>query len=131
MTYGYEDLSIVLVTLRKKLIILALILIFGIFVSFPFTGRLINDINNNVLPKGASVIFLSPLEVMLLKMKIALIIGVLLIIPVVLYYIYSAIKTRTDRKISISRFSIFLICLAAIVFFYLILSWQLQTYSFL
>ncbi|MFV9629897.1 MAG: twin-arginine translocase subunit TatC [Methanosarcinales archaeon] len=116
---AYEDLSIVLITLRKKFIIFALILIFGIFVSFPFTGRLINNINNNVLPEGASVIFLSPLEVMLLKMKIALIIGVLLIIPVVLYYIYSAIKKRTNRKISISSSSIFLICLAAIVFFLL------------
>ncbi|MCD4845209.1 MAG: twin-arginine translocase subunit TatC [Methanosarcinales archaeon] len=113
---AYEDLSIVLVTLRKKLIILALILILGIFVSFPLTGRLINNINNNVLPEGASVIFLSPLEVIFLKMKIALIIGVLLIIPLVLYYIYSAIKTRTNRKIFISRSSIFLICLALLFF---------------
>lgn len=84
--------------LKKKLILLVLVLICGFILSFPFTGGFIRNIIDNILPEGARVIYLSPPEVMLLKLKVALIAGVLLTLPLVSYYTYSALKGRFGIK---------------------------------
>lgn len=119
----YEDVSYALIVLKKKLVIIVLILFFGMAVSFQFMNRVINNINNTILPEGASIIYLSPLEVMLLKFKMSLIIGVLLIIPFILYYAYSAVKSRLENKntinIPVSRLSLLFIGITALVLFLL------------
>lgn len=103
--------------LKKKLTAFALIFICGFMASFPFMGRVINSINTNILPQGASVIYLSPAEVMLLKFKMSLIIGILLILPLAAFYTYSALKGRLD--IPISRLSGAVVGAAGIVLFLL------------
>jgi len=119
----YEDVSYALIVLKKKLVIIALILFFGMAVSFQLMNRVINNINNTILPEGATIIYLSPLEVMLLKFKMSLIIGVLLVIPFIAYYAYSAVKSRLENKntiyIKVSRLSLFIIGITALVLFLL------------
>jgi sec-independent protein translocase protein TatC len=120
----YEDLCYALLMLKRKLILLVLVFIFGFVGTFPFTGRMINTITGTVLPEGATVIYLSPAEVMLLKFKIALIAGVLLTVPLGGYFTYSAIKYRFDlrkdiRNISTSHISILFIGLIALILFLL------------
>ncbi|MCL7475729.1 MAG: twin-arginine translocase subunit TatC [ANME-2 cluster archaeon] len=94
----YEKISITLVMLKKKLIMFVLVLVCGFILSFPFTGGFIRNIIDNILPQGARVIYLSPPEVMLLKLKVALIAGVLLTLPLASYYTYSALKGRLEVK---------------------------------
>ncbi len=119
----YEDVSYALIVLKKKLIIIVLVLFFGIAVSFQLMNRVINNINNTILPEGATIIYLSPLEVMLLKFKMSLIVGVLLIIPVIAYYAYSAVKSRLENKntinIPVSRLSLLFIGITALALFLL------------
>lgn len=119
----YEDVSYALIVLKKKLVIIALILFFGMAVSFQLMNRVINNINNTILPEGATIIYLSPLEVMLLKFKMSLIVGVLLVIPFIAYYAYSAIKNRLENKntinIKVSRLSLLFIGITALVLFLL------------
>lgn len=93
-TVTFENISLALVMVKKKLALLALVLISGLMISFPFTGRLINNISETILPEGAKLIYISPPEVMLLKFKIALIAGVLLTLPVISYYAFTALKGR-------------------------------------
>lgn len=116
---SYENISTALIVIKNKLILLVFVLIFGFILSFPFTGRVINSINTDILPEGASVIYLSPAEVMLLKFKMALITGVLITIALAAYYVYSAVRKRTDKSISTSCFSIVFIGLIMIFLFLL------------
>ncbi|MBW6517965.1 MAG: twin-arginine translocase subunit TatC [ANME-2 cluster archaeon] len=113
----YENISITLVMLKKKLILFVLVLVCGFIISFPFTGGFIKNIIDNILPEGARVIYLSPPEVMLLKVKVALIAGALLTLPLVSYYIYSALKGRFEVKRS--WFSILFAGMIAFILFML------------
>jgi sec-independent protein translocase protein TatC len=116
---SYEDLNTALIVIRKKLILLVFVLIFGFIFSFPFTGKVINRINTDILPEGASVIYLSPVEVMLLKFKMSLITGILITTALAAYYVFSAVKKRTDISIYISWFSIGFVGLIIIILFVL------------
>lgn len=121
----YNDVSYALIMLKKRLILMVLVLAAGFIGSFSFTGNIINNITSTILPEGATVIYLSPAEVMLLKLKMALIIGVLITLPFAVYFILSAIRARIDlgksdiRRFSISRSSIFLSAIISIILFLL------------
>jgi sec-independent protein translocase protein TatC len=91
-----SDAAEVLLVLRKKLI-----RIFGIvaatwavvftFVADPLITKLMND----MLPKGAEVIYTAPLEGLILKLKISLNFGLVIAIPYILYLSYRTLKERT------------------------------------
>jgi sec-independent protein translocase protein TatC len=102
MSEAIENLSVILLTLRNKLIVIAAVLFTGIIASFQFTGSLIEIMKNDLLPEGAKLVYVSPLEVMMLELKLSIIIGVLITLPIIAFYVYRAITKRYSVKIPIS-----------------------------
>ena len=102
MSEAIENLSVILLTLRNKLLVIAGVLITGIILSFQFTGSLIERMKVDLLPEGAKLVYVSPLEVMMLELKLSIIIGVLLTLPIIAFYAYRAILKRYSIKIPIS-----------------------------
>ncbi|WP_340817927.1 twin-arginine translocase subunit TatC [Methanolobus sp. WCC4] len=112
-----EDLGVIIVSLRKK-IALFLSLFFVVFmVSFQFAGFLISTIKEDLLPEGAKLVYVSPLEIMLLKMKIALFIGLFFVLPFVLFFAVRAIMKRKMVTINVRKGPLFIVSVIAIVSF--------------
>jgi sec-independent protein translocase protein TatC len=101
MSEAIENLSIILQALRKKLLVIAVVLCTGIIISFQFTGFLIYRIKTDLLPEGAKLVYVSPLEVMMLELKLSIIIGLLFTLPIIVFYIYRAIPKRYLVRIPI------------------------------
>ena len=102
MSEAIENLSVILLTLRNKLLVIVGVLIAGIILSFQFTGPLIERMKVDLLPEGAKLVYVSPLEVMMLKLKLSIIIGVLLILPIIAFYAYRAISKQYSIKVPVS-----------------------------
>lgn len=119
MSEAIENLSVILLTLRNKLLVIAGVLITGIILSFQFTGPLIERMKVDLLPEGAKLVYVSPLEVMMLELKLSIIIGALLTLPVIAFYAYRAISKRYSIKIpiSIGKGQFLFLCLAVIIMF--------------
>jgi sec-independent protein translocase protein TatC len=56
----------------------------------------------DLLPEGAKLIYVSPLEVMMLELKLSIIIGLLFTLPIIAFYAYRAISRRYSIKIPVS-----------------------------
>jgi len=121
MSEAIENLSVILLTLRNKLLVIAGVLLTGIIISFQFTGPLIERMKVDLLPEGAKLVYVSPLEVMMLELKLSIIIGVLLTLPVIAFYVYRAISNRYSIKvpISIGKSQFVFLSLAVIIMFVL------------
>lgn len=92
----FREYSEVIDEIRRR-IILVIIVIAAIFLgSYPFMGNVIERVKIDLLPDGASLIYLTPLEVIMLKIKMALVLGVLISIPLVVYLIYRALKENIE-----------------------------------
>jgi sec-independent protein translocase protein TatC len=121
MSEAIENLSVILLTLRNKLLVIAAVLLTGIIVSFQFTGFLIERMKIDLLPEGAKLVYVSPLEVMMLELKLSIIIGLLFTLPIVAFYTYRAISRRYSIKIpiSIGKGQFFFLSISVIVMFVL------------
>lgn len=121
MSEAIENLSVILLTLRNKLLVIIGVLITGIIISFQFTGPLIERMKVDLLPEGAKLVYLSPLEVMMLELKLSIIIGVLLTLPIIAFYAYRAISKQYSIKVpvSIGKGQFIFLSLAVIVMFIL------------
>lgn len=121
MSEAIENLSLILLALRKKLIIIASVLFLGIIVSFQFTGPIITRMKNDLLPEGAKLVYVSPLEVMMLELKISIILGLLITLPLIAFYIYRIISNRYSVRIPITvgKGQFIFLSLAVIVMFLL------------
>lgn len=121
MSEAIESLSAILLTLRKKLILIAAVLFLGVSLSFQITGPLIERMKEDLLPEGAKLVYVTPLEVMMLKLKLSFIIGLLLALPIIAFYTYRAISQRFSiRNPGIIRRSQFVfLSAAALVMFVL------------
>jgi sec-independent protein translocase protein TatC len=119
MSEAIENLSLILLALRKKLIIITTVLFMGIIVSFQFTGPVITRMKNDLLPEGAKLVYVSPLEVMMLELKLSIIIGLLITLPFIALYIYRPISKRYSAKIpkTIGKGQFIFLSLAVIVMF--------------
>ena len=102
MSEAIENLSVILLTLRNKLLVIVAVLFTGIIASFQFTGPLIGIMKNDLLPEGAKLVYVSPLEVMMLELKLSIIIGLLITLPIIAFYVYRAISKRYSVQIPIS-----------------------------
>ena len=98
MSEAIENLSVILLTLRRKLAMVAAVLVAGVALSFQFTGPLIERMKEDLLPEGAKLVYVSPLEVMMLKLKLSFIIGILLALPLIAFYAYRALSRRFSLK---------------------------------
>ncbi len=121
MSEAIENLSVILLALRKKLIVVAAVLFTGVALSFQFTGPLIERMKEDLLPEGAKLVYVSPLEVMMLKLKLSFVIGLLFAIPFIAFYAYRALSRRFSLKkpIKVGKSQIVLLIAAALVMFVL------------
>lgn len=111
------DISAIITTLRKKLILLLSIFFIAFCLFWGVTGTVINSIKTDLLPEGAKLVYVSPLEIMLLKMKIALVLGLFTVIPIILYMAIKILLQRKMIKINIdSRFWVLISLIMLITF---------------
>lgn len=116
-----EILSAILTKFRKKIMmIVGVILVFSIVV-FPFTDLLINRIKSDLLPEGAKVIYLTPLEVLILKLKISIVIGALIALPWIMFELYRIAKDRIPQiKLKNLTKSSILLWIAGAIFLFIL-----------
>jgi len=116
-----EDLSTIVIEIKNKIVYIGLAFLLSVTVSLQFTGPLIERMKSDLLPEGAKIVYISPLEVMMLKLKIALILGFFIIIPFVAFFIIRAVlkKLRIEKPIQINRFWVIVTSFAIILMFLL------------
>jgi sec-independent protein translocase protein TatC len=119
MSEAIENLNVILLALKKKLMVIGTILCIGVIVALQFTSPLITRMKNDLLPEGAKLVYVSPLEVMMLQLKLSFILGLLITLPVIVYYIYQAISKRYSIRVpmSISKGKLVLLSIAAVIMF--------------
>ena len=119
MSEAIESLSVILLTLRKKLVLIAAVLFSGVALSFQFTGPLIERMKEDLLPEGAKLIYVTPLEVMMLKLKLSFILGLLIALPFIAFYIYRGISQRFAFRnpVVVRRSQFVFLSLASLVMF--------------
>jgi sec-independent protein translocase protein TatC len=83
-----------------------------------FSGELLN-ISGNLNLYKPSIIYLTPLEVLMLEFKMSLIVGVLFAFPLITYYAYMGFRGRLTKMIKVNKTFLFSTVLAAIVLFLL------------
>ena len=57
MSEAIENISAILLTLRNKLLVIAVVLCTGMVISLQFTGPLITKMKNDLLPEGAKLVY--------------------------------------------------------------------------
>ena len=121
MSNSMEDLSTIVNEIKKKIVYIGLAFLLSITVSLQFTGPLIERMKSDLLPQGAKIVYISPLEVMMLKIKIALILGFFITIPFVAFFVIRAIlkKLKIERPIKINRLWLVATSFAIILMFLL------------
>lgn len=82
------------------------------------SGDLLNISQNLNLNKPA-IVYLTPMEVLMLEFKMSLIFGVLLASPLIIYYAYKGLKGRLPAAISEHKSLIVFIIAAAILLFFI------------
>ncbi|MCZ7380098.1 MAG: twin-arginine translocase subunit TatC [Candidatus Methanoperedens sp.] len=80
------------------------------------SGDLIN-ISSSLNIYKPNIVYLTPMEVLMLEFKMSLIFGVLLASPLVIYYAYKGLKGRLPAVISQNKSLIFSIIVAAVLLF--------------
>ncbi|HID28159.1 MAG TPA: hypothetical protein EYP22_10175 [Methanosarcinales archaeon] len=124
-----KEFNLILSILRKKLIYLGVIFGSGFLLAMIpiiniYDGRIslakwvLYFIKSN-LYKDIRLIVLTPTEVFLLELKIALIFGALLVIPLVVYYIYKVNKRMLGITLPFKKFYVLVIGFSAIILFLL------------
>ena len=85
-------------TLREKIIPILVVFAIGVAASFPIMGMVLQRIIAHTKPAGASIVYLTPLEVIMLKLKMAIICGALLALLVVIYFIYKTVSGDVYKR---------------------------------
>ncbi len=80
------------------------------------SGELIN-ISNSLNIYKPNIVYLTPMEVLMLEFKMSLIFGVLLASPLIIYYAYKGLKGRLPAVILQKKSLIFTIIAAAVLLF--------------
>ncbi|SNQ61773.1 twin-arginine translocase subunit TatC [Candidatus Methanoperedens nitratireducens] len=75
------------------------------------------NISQNINTYKPTIIFLTPLEVLMLEFKMSLIFGIIIASPLIIYYAYKGLKGRFTKIIPFKKSSvIFIILVAALLF---------------
>ncbi|WP_094227586.1 twin-arginine translocase subunit TatC [Methanolobus psychrotolerans] len=115
-----ENAYPLVIEIRKRMIhFLICFFTFTIF-SFQIADLPIKRAKIDLLPEGAKIVYISPIEVIMLKIKIALILASILMIPILAYYTLKIIlKKQIIKNIPISRFWSVVLVLTSIFMFLL------------
>ena len=121
MSNSMEDLSTIVTEIKKKIVYIGLAFLLSTTVSLQLTGPLIERMKSDLLPEGAKIVYISPLEVMMLKIKIALILGFFITIPFVAFFVIRAVlkQLKIEKPIKINRFLLVATSFAIILMFLL------------
>ncbi|MCD6210910.1 MAG: preprotein translocase subunit TatC [Methanophagales archaeon] len=104
--------------LKKKIMLISGIVIAGMLLSFSLLADpILLRIKHDLLPEGAVLIYISPVEVIMLKLKIALLTGIILATPVVCYYVYKALKERFGIRNPMKKSHLIILLSSAISLF--------------
>ena len=116
-----EDLSTIVNEIKKKIVYIGLAFLLSVTISLQFTGPLIERMKSDLLPEGAKIVYISPLEVVMLKLKIALILGFFITIPFVAFFVIRAVlkQLKIEKPIKINRFWLVATSFAIILMFLL------------
>ncbi|MHC1610934.1 MAG: twin-arginine translocase subunit TatC [Candidatus Methanospirareceae archaeon] len=113
----FEELGYITEAIKKKLMLITAVMLTGFFLSFWLSDPVLERVKQDLLPEGATLIYISPVEVIMLKLKIALVIGVILALPLVCYYAYNALKVRFGIKNPMKRSHLILLLASAVSLF--------------
>lgn len=119
-----EELGYLIAALKKKILLILGVVFAGFFVSFQFLDPVLLKIQQDLLPEGATLIYISPVEVIMLKVKLALLIGVVLAAPVAGHYAYKSLKMRLRIRNSMKKSHTIILLLSAISLFILGVSYS-------
>ena len=121
MSSGMEDLSTIIMEIKKKIVYIGLTFLLGTTIALQFVGPLIERMKSDLLPEGAKIVYVTPLEVMMLKLKIALILGLFITLPFVAFFIFRAAfkQFKIKKTIHINRFWLVSTSFAIILMFLL------------
>ncbi len=116
-----EEFNLILTALRKKLMRIAIVIGIGTFGTFPFMSRLLNRIQADLLPEGVKTVILQPVEAILLELRMSLIVGVLLSLPLIAYYAYGGLKKRYEivDRLEIKKSFALLVAISSLILFFL------------
>ncbi len=101
-----KEIAEILVAIRVRLIRILLIVAAVWAVSFLYVADfIIEKIKNDLLPEGANLIYQAPLEGMILKLKISLLLGFVVALPYLAVLTYRTLRDRTElfSNLQISR----------------------------
>lgn len=115
----YEEIGHITEALRKKLISIFVVVFAGFLLSFYFSDPMIEKMEQDLLPEGATLITLGPPEVIMLKVKLAMSIGILLAVPLILHYVYKTLKVRFGIKNPLKKSYLLILLSSAISLFIL------------
>jgi sec-independent protein translocase protein TatC len=118
--FNASDAAEILLMIRNKFLKLVAIVAITWAISFAFiSDYLIEAMRNHLLPMGARLIYIYPLEGLILKLKISLYLGMMAGIPYLAYIIYKALKDRTEllENVEISKGIAFKYGVTSILFF--------------
>jgi len=113
-----EEFGYIIGALKKKIMLISGIVISGMLLSFSLLADpILLRIKHDLLPEGAVLIYISPVEVIMLKLKIALLTGIILATPVVCYYVYKALKERFGIRNPMKKSHLIILLSSAISLF--------------
>ena len=113
-----EEFGYIIGALKKKIMLISGIVIAGMLLSFSLLADpILLRIKQDLLPEGAVLIYISPVEVIMLKLKIALLTGIILATPVVCYYVYKALKERFGIRNPMKKSHLIILLSSAISLF--------------
>ncbi len=82
------------------------------------SGELLN-ISRNLNLQTPAIVYLTPMEVLMLEFKLSLICGAIITLPLVIYYIYTGIRRKLIQVLPVSFGMLIFILLAALILFLL------------
>ena len=113
-----EEFGYIIGALKKKIMLISGIVISGMLLSFSLLADpILLRIKHDLLPEGAVLIYISPVGVIMLKLKIALLTGIILATPVVCYYVYKALKERFGIRDPMKKSHLIILLSSAISLF--------------
>ena len=95
---GTMSLSGHLKELRNRIIICVVCLVASFFVGLHFAPDLVTILTNIGLKYGYEYVYLAPQELLLQYFSVALLIGVLITLPVILYHVWAFIQPGLKRN---------------------------------
>ncbi|MCL7476498.1 MAG: twin-arginine translocase subunit TatC [ANME-2 cluster archaeon] len=75
--------------LRSRMIIVVSVLIFTLIFAFPFSGNLIEIIWNDLIPQNIDMVVYTPLEWMITRLMLSLVICAAIVVPIIIYELYA------------------------------------------